>query len=203
MKDDSISRKDAIEAARQEWMEHQNIKLMQGYIEGNNDAVEGVISKIESLPSATRPTDEEDQLKFYYVESIDDYWVGRRLDNFYYANWHEDLGFVWSHSRYLPWGEHIVDETTLWKEHTYPSEPVEMPFTDWIVGFVKKYFATRPTGRWRCDDDDSLIYDTYTCSECKKQITVDAKRECDIGFIIDDFKFCPNCGAIMQGGDAE
>lgn len=89
---------------------------------------------------------EEDQLKFYYVKSIDDYWIGMRIDNFYYADWHEGLGFVWTHSRYLPWGEHITDETTLWKEHTYPSEPVEMPFTDWIVGFVKKYFAGRPTG---------------------------------------------------------
>jgi hypothetical protein len=31
------------------------------------------------------------------------------------------------------------DETTLWKEYTYPSEPVEIPFTEWIVGFMKKY----------------------------------------------------------------
>ena len=86
--------------------------------------------------------DEEDQLKFYYVESIDDYWIGRRMDNFYYyADWHKGLGFVWSKSRYLPWGEHVTNEKTLWKEHTYPSEPVEMPFMDWIVGFVKKYFA--------------------------------------------------------------
>lgn len=85
--------------------------------------------------------EDEKELKFYYVESIDDYWIGRRVDNFYYANWHNGLGFIWSHSRYLPWGEHIVDENTLWKEHTYPSEPIEIPFTEWIVGFVKKYFA--------------------------------------------------------------
>ena len=96
---------------------------------------------VDELPSADRPSDEEDQLKFYYVESIDDYWIGMRIDNFYYADWHEGLGFVWSKSRYLPWGEHITDKTTLWKEHTYPSEPVEMPFTDWIVGFVKKMFC--------------------------------------------------------------
>lgn len=81
---------------------------------------------------------EEDELKFYYVESIDDYWIGRRLDNFYYAEWVIN-SFVWTHSRYLPWGEHIVDENTLWKEHTYPSEPREIPFTEWIVGFMKKY----------------------------------------------------------------
>lgn len=83
--------------------------------------------------------DDENILKFYYVESIDDYWIGMRIGNFYYADWHEGLGFVWSHSRYLPWGEHITDETTLWKEHTYPSEPVEMPFTEWIIGFMKKH----------------------------------------------------------------
>lgn len=97
------------------------------------------------LEDAEPKSDEESELKFYYVESIDDYWVGRRLDNFYYANWHEGLGFVWSHSRYLPWGEHIVDENTLWKEHTYPSEPKEIQFTDWIMGFLKKY-SIRQTG---------------------------------------------------------
>lgn len=98
--------------------------------------------------NAEPKTDEENELKFYYVESIDDYWVGRRLDNFYYANWHKGLGFVWSHSRYLPWGEHIVDENTLWKEHTYPSEPIEIPFTEWVVGFVKKYFTEPKTVEW-------------------------------------------------------
>ena len=84
----------------------------------------------------TRAT--EDELKFYYVASIDEYWIGRRLDNFYYADWHDGLGFVWSKSRYLPWGEHVVDPDTLWKEHTYPSEPQEIPFTEWIIGFVQK-----------------------------------------------------------------
>lgn len=86
--------------------------------------------------------DDENEIKFFYVESIDDYWIGGvRIDNFYYADWHKGLGFVWSKSKYLPWGEHIVDEETLWKEHTYPSEPKEMPFTEWIRGFVKKYFT--------------------------------------------------------------
>ena len=117
----------------------------------NGDTVcftgKAIISYLNDLPSVQPKTDEENELKFYYVESIDDYWVGRRLDNFYYANWHEGLGFIWSHSKYLPWGEHIVDENTLWKEHTYPSEPIEVPFTEWIVGFVKKYFAEPKTGR--------------------------------------------------------
>ena len=106
------------------------------------------VLKSESIFTVDRPRDEEDQLKFYYVESIDDYWIGMEIDNFYYADWHEGLGFVWSKSRYLPWGEHIVDENTLWKEHTYPSEPIVISFTKWIVGFVKKYFADRPRGEW-------------------------------------------------------
>ena len=99
------------------------------------------IEKIRGLPSAQPKTDEENELKFYYVESIDDYWIGQRLDNFYYADWHDGLGFVWSKSRYLPWGEHVVNKQTLWKEHTYPSEPIEIPFTEWIVGFLKKHSA--------------------------------------------------------------
>ena len=111
--------------------------------------VSDVTEAIAKIPTKDRQ-DEEDILKFYYVESIDEYWIGQRIDNFYYARWDDRLGFVWSASRYLPWGEHIVDEETLWKEHTYPSEPKEIPFTEWIVGFVEKYYADRPT--WECKD---------------------------------------------------
>ena len=95
------------------------------------------IEALSDLP--TIEVSEEDELKFYYVDSIDDYWIGLRLDNFYYAEWADRLGFVWTHSRYLPWGEHVVAPDTLWKEHTYPSEPREIPFTEWIVGFMKKH----------------------------------------------------------------
>ena len=76
-------------------------------------------------------------------QTVDDYWIGEDLgDNctLYYAKWNNTLGFVFSASRYLPWGEHVVSPTSLWKEYTYPSEPKEIPFTDWITGFVKKYF---------------------------------------------------------------
>lgn len=95
-----------------------------------------VVREIDKLP--TIEVSEENDFKFYYVESIDDYWIGKRSDNFYYAEWRGDY-FVWTHSRYLPWGEHIVDENTLWKEHTYPSEPIEISFSEWIVGFMKKH----------------------------------------------------------------
>lgn len=105
--------------------------------EANDEWVKRWLEPLKNL--ATIEASEEDELKFYYVESIDDYWIGQRLDNFYYAKWNSKLGFVWSASRYLPWGEHIVDENTLWKEHTYPSEPREIPFTEWVVGFMKKY----------------------------------------------------------------
>lgn len=150
----------------------------------------------DRFPSADRPTDEEDQLKFYYVESIDDYWIGRRLDNFYYADWHEGLGFVWSKSRYLLWGEHIVDENTLWKEHTYPSEPIEIPFTEWIFGFVKKYFADRPKGKWVDHKYDGNGYDPkrrYECPNCGIPL-----GETEFDSI--EYNFCPVCGADLREG---
>ena len=151
------------------------------------------VEKAYELGKADRPTDEEDQLKFYYVESLDDYWVGRRLDNFYYATWHGRFGFIWSHSKYLPWGEHIVDENTLWKEHTYPSEPKEIPFTEWIVGFVKKYFADRPTGHWIEHDDERVLCE---CSECHEKYLLYEEH-------ILGRNFCPNCGCAMKGGEKE
>lgn len=83
----------------------------------------------------------KDIYKFYYCESEDDYYIGKRIDTFYYAKYNPQLrDFVWCMSRYLPWGEHIVDENTLWKEYTYPSEPVEINFLEWIRGFINKYF---------------------------------------------------------------
>lgn len=81
---------------------------------------------------------EEDILKFYYCESEDDYYIGKRIGTMYYAKY-SNTGFTWFMSRYLPWGEHVVAPETLWKEHTYPSEPKEMPFFDWLNGFMKKY----------------------------------------------------------------
>lgn len=85
---------------------------------------------------------EHPDLKFYYVRSIGEYWIGRRIDNFYYAEYDpKSRQWVWTHSRYLPWGKHVVSPTSLWKEHTYPSEPEEIPFEEWLQGFIKKYAA--------------------------------------------------------------
>ena len=158
---DLISRQDAIDAmwkalyayedlTEKQFMEHEELELEDWFQHRIfvQRMHEECMKAVNSLPSAEPKIDDENELKFYYVESLDDYWAGRRLDNFYYATWHRRLGFIWSHSKYLPWGEHIVDENTLWKEHTYPSEPIEIPFTEWIVGFVKKYYARPKTGEW-------------------------------------------------------
>lgn len=153
-----------------------------------------VVDKIRKAINAEPKTDEENELKFYYVESIDDYWIGQRLDNFYYADWHDGLGFVWSKSRYLPWGEHIVNENTLWKEHTYPSEPIEIPFTEWIVGFVKKYFAEPKTGEWDICKYADDVYGVCSICGCYADFSIYGRP----------YKVCPNCGAKMtKGGEDE
>lgn len=84
---------------------------------------------------------EEDVLKFYYSESEDDYYLGQRIDNFYYARYDKGCReFVWCMSKHLPWGERVTDKNTLWKEHTYPSEPIEIDFNRWLRGFIHKYY---------------------------------------------------------------
>lgn len=87
---------------------------------------------------------EEDVLKFYYCKSEDDYYLGRRVDNFYYARYNKECKeFVWCMSRYLPWGEHVTDKISLWKEYQYPSKPVEISFNDWLKGFIQKYYPQK------------------------------------------------------------
>lgn len=81
---------------------------------------------------------EEDILKFYYCESEDDYYIGKRVQNMYYARY-ADGGFTWFMSRYLPWGERVTAPETAWKEYTYPTEPKEIPFAEWLEGFIRKH----------------------------------------------------------------
>ena len=97
--------------------------------------------KLGTFEQICRKVNEEDIFKFYYCKSLDKYYVGKRCGNFYYAyvEIYPDgdicLNYEWS--RYLPWGEHIVDEITEWKEFTYPSEPKEISFEKWLKGFIR------------------------------------------------------------------
>ena len=93
------------------------------------------LGTVEELSTRVK---EEDILKFYYCESLDKYLVGRRLDTMYYAEITNTGDMAYIMSRYLPWGEHVVAPDTLWKEHTYPSEPKEIHFTDWLKGFLEQ-----------------------------------------------------------------
>ncbi len=97
-------------------------------------------TRLEDCPLAPAADvrEEENIFKFYYVRSIDEYWIGQRVGNFYYAEYNKGQ-WVWTHSRYLPWGEHVTSPDTLWKEHTYPSEPEELPVSEWRTGFIKRH----------------------------------------------------------------
>lgn len=61
----------------------------------------------------------------------------------------------------------------------------------------------RKKGRWIYYDSDSDRYDKIGCPVCWKRFTVDAERWCDIGFVVSDLNYCPNCGARMQEGDGD
>lgn len=101
------------------------------------EALDAIISKFGSIENALKAENEEDILKFYYCESEDKYLVGQRVDTMYYAEVGK-TGLCFIMSRYLPWGEHVVAPHTVWKEHTYPSEPKEIPFFDWLQGYIKQ-----------------------------------------------------------------
>lgn len=96
--------------------------------------------ELGSVESLSKRVKEEDVLKFYYCESLDAYLVGRRCGTMYYAEITELGDLCFSMSRYLPWGEHVVSPDTLWKECTYPSEPKEIPFTEWLKGYIKQRY---------------------------------------------------------------
>ena len=155
----------------------------RAYVDGLTDAY----TLICQAPAAD-VVEEENILKFYYVRSIDEYWIGRRIDNYYYSEYDpKSRQWVWTHSRYLPWGEHIVSPTSLWKEYTYPSEPEEIPFEEWLQGFVKKHafgVVERKAGKW--------LKSAWSirCSECGY----------DMPFAVRNF--CPNCGARWRADDA-
>lgn len=101
-------------------------------------AYDDILERFGSIERAMKAIPEENVLKFYYYESRDQYLVGQRHDSFYYGYITPFGDLTFYMSRYLPWGEHVVAPTTSWKEHTYPSEPVEIPFTEWLTGVMKQ-----------------------------------------------------------------
>lgn len=61
----------------------------------------------------------------------------------------------------------------------------------------------QPMRKWIEFDSSEDKYDVIKCPCCKHIFTVDSYHWTDIGFIKDDFKFCPNCGANMREGGEE
>lgn len=113
---------------------------------------------------------EENILKFYYCDSEDSYLIGLRVGNFYYAHY-LDGSWVFDMSRYLPWGEHVKQESTAWKEHTYPSEPREINFSEWLKGFVKKECGGTPEECRAAMEKQTaipreIIEEKYFCPKC-------------------------------------
>ena len=191
-------------------------KLYNGIYADRLDCIDYAISALEEIQQyrETRPAEEikkavreEDILKFYYCESEDDYYIGKRKENFYYARYGE-TGFEWFMSRYLPWGEHVVKPNTLWKEYTYPSEPKEIPFFEWLQGFLKKYCGgtveecreaverqkpKKPDYEGDGYADGYMVYDTWICPNCGEKYEVD----------YDNYGHCPKCGQEIDWEESE
>ena len=160
------------------------------------EAYETIVAKFGSIENALNAINEEDVLKFYYCESEDKYLVGQRVDTSYYAEvCKTGLNFRWS--RHLPWGEHFVAPNTLWKEHTYPSEPKEIDFFDWLQGYIKQIDKAETVdavpvvhGEWIKGD-----LGEWQCSICREEncyaYSEELKRFTDL--------YCPACGAKMDG----
>lgn len=149
----------------------------EGYSDGLSVNVDLIVEKLKRLEQyeklgtieeLSKRINEEDVLKFYYDESNDRYLVGQRVDRMYYAEVLEypnefSLNFIMS--RYLPWGQHIVDPDTAWEEFTYPDEPKEITFTEWLNGFLKqkrniyskKYIENLKTCIHETDHEDADI----------------------------------------------
>ncbi len=146
------------------------------------------LGTVEELSNAVK---EEDVLKFYYCKSEDDYYIGKRIDTMYYAKY-EKTGFAWFMSRYLPWGKHVIEPSTLWKEHTYPSEPKEIPFFEWLQGFLKKY----------CGGTVEELREAMEKQRSKKpkgKVTV--VFDSGLWDVPCTIYYCPNCGVLIEKGE--
>lgn len=86
-----------------------------------------------------RDANNEKGYRFYYCESEDEYLLGHRFGNMYYAHWRNG-SFCWDMSRYLPWGETVDghERGCAWGLHTFPSEPKEIGAYEWFQGFMEQ-----------------------------------------------------------------
>jgi len=82
--------------------------------------------KLGTITELSKRLNEEEVLKFYYCESEDKYLVGQRHGTLYYGEVGK-TGITFYMSRYLPWGK-----------GKYPTEPKEIPFFEWISGFLNQ-----------------------------------------------------------------
>lgn len=167
----------------------ENTDYQTGYMSALS-VVEGMIA--EQTTANVIP--EESILKFFYCKSEDDYYLGLRVDNFYYAKYDKCCGrFVWCMSRYLPWGERVADEDTLWKEHNYPSEPIEIGFEEWLKGFIDKHIVT----------DTKFEKYGYWCTQYRggTPVAKGVVSSCCDMWNERKTAFCPHCGTKMKGED--
>ena len=61
--------------------------------------------------------------------------------------------------------------------------------------------ADRPQGEWIYGEHDVAMCDGYRCDRCGFFVPWDYEHK-SIDFI-NDYKFCPSCGARMKGADNE
>ena len=110
-----------------------------GKPEGYDSKME-LVGLLKQLKEYQHLEEQDRIIKFYHCESLNEYYIGKRCGNFYYAEAevqpNGDICLYYKWSRYLPWGETVVDELSLWKECTYPSEPKEISFEEWLKGWL-------------------------------------------------------------------
>lgn len=141
------------------------------------------IGTVEELQKAEK---EENILKFYYCNSEDSYLIGRRVGNFYYAHYFGG-SWVFDMSRYLPWGETV-------NGYTFPSEPIEINFSEWLNGFIKnecggtveecRATVEKQTEK-KVTTNHSWTHYHFYCPICKAEVN--------------GMKYCPNCGQKLIG----
>ena len=100
---------------------------------------------------------------------------------------------MWSTSEVKEWVAEFIEDL--------PSASTDLStFSDklWKIAYERGKAERRKKGKWKEHDYDEDKYDVIKCPCCKHMFTVDSYHWTDIGFVKDDFKFCPNCGADMR-----